>query len=95
MNAIEEIQEECKKRFPIGCVYKVIGSQEVHTLIQDKYTYRIKEGHIYASEGKGVLYHSDGTYSELISLPKGYKVIKPKKYSYKYLIKFLNKYKIK
>lgn len=87
---IEEAQEECKRRFPIGCRYKSTAGV-IYTLKQDLVTYRIARDDIYAHEQGGCLY-DNGVFAELISLPKGYKVPKqpkPKKDDLKPLVKLL------
>lgn len=71
---IEEAQEECKIRFPIGCTYESTKGS-TYVLENDRITYKIVRDHIYAHEGGGCLYER-GKFAELISLPKGY--VKPK-----------------
>ncbi len=66
---IKQIQEECKKRFPIGCKFKNTEGEEF-TLIQDHSVYRIVGNNvIWASSGYGYLYDK-GKYAELIETPK-------------------------
>ena len=67
---IEEIQEECKKRFPIGCTFRNTVGQE-HVLVQDKTVYNIpfKRNIVVASESQGCLY-CEGKWAELVSLPE-------------------------
>ena len=84
---IEEAQEECKRRFPIGCTYKSVKGS-IFILKQDIVTYRIAANDIYAHEGGGCLYDT-GTFAELIKYPKGFKQPKPKKDDLKPLIKLL------
>ena len=67
--SMEEIQEECKKRFPIGCTYIPIDNDVSRTLKKDSSTYYICGNMIYAYCGGGCLY-SDGKWAELISLPE-------------------------
>ena len=87
---IEEAQEECKRRFPIGCTYKSTAGV-IYTLKQDSVTYRIVGNDIYAHEQGGCLYDKD-VFADLISYPKGYKAPKqpkPKKDDLKPLVKLL------
>ncbi len=66
---IKQIQEECKKRFPIGCKFKNTEGEEF-TLIQDHSVYKIVGNNvIWASSGYGYLYDK-GKYAELIEAPK-------------------------
>lgn len=89
---IEEIQEECKKRFPIGCVFKNPFDNVIYTLKDGINTYNIMDHQaIDGGFGCGYLYYNK-KFAELISLPKGYKV---KIQSYNYLIKLFKKYGIK
>ena len=61
------IQEECKKKYPIGCTYKDGSS---HVLELDEYTYGIFcNNMIYAHSGAGCLFNH-GTWAKLISLPE-------------------------
>ena len=64
--SMEEIQEECKKRFPIGCTY-ISTTDTEYVLKEDSYTYRIFGIGIWAHSGGGYLYE-DGKWAELISL---------------------------
>ena len=68
---IKQIQEECKKRFPIGCKFKnTEGEEEEFTLIQDHSVYKIVGNNvIWASSGYGYLYDK-GKYAELIETPE-------------------------
>lgn len=61
------IQEECKKRFPIGCTFKADGGI-TDTLKQDNTVYVIYENMIYAHSAAGCLYE-DGKWATLISIP--------------------------
>jgi hypothetical protein len=66
---IELIQEECKKRFPIGCEYISIGSEVKRNLREDSTTYSVYTSGknleaILAHNGGGVLYQN-GMYAEL------------------------------
>jgi len=65
---MKEIQEECKRRFPIGCTYKSVSTSYSYVLEKDNYTYSINGNNIYAHSGCGCLY-SDGKYAEIVSLP--------------------------
>ena len=66
---IKQIQEECKKRFPIGCKFKNTVGEEF-TLIQDHCVYKIVGNNvIWASSGYGYLYDK-GKYAELIETPE-------------------------
>jgi hypothetical protein len=50
------VQEECKRRFPIGCTYKENDSGNEITLFKDEHTYSIHGNKIYAHAGGGLLY---------------------------------------
>lgn len=66
---MREIQEECKRRFPIGCTFKTSDGTTRSPLIEDGFTYTIHDNHIYAHRKNGLLY--DGVnYAEVISLPE-------------------------
>jgi hypothetical protein len=90
---IEEAQEECKRRFPIGCKYRCVENNKLFTLINDKSTYSMTTSTIWAHKGAGLLYNRvNETFATLISLPKGYikpKQPKPKKDDLKPLVKLL------
>jgi len=62
---IKQIQEECKKRFPIGCKFKCANTKNESILRQDEIVYEINDSSIYASGGQGCLYYK-GKYAELI-----------------------------
>jgi len=66
---MKAIQKECKRRFPIGCKYKVVGFKYESILINDHVSYSIHGDEIYTHNGGGCLYLS-GEYAELVSLPK-------------------------
>ena len=66
---MEEIQEECKKRFPIGCTFIAVGGCIHRILKEDSYTYSIVGKNIWAHSGGGYLYE-DGKWAELVSLPE-------------------------
>ena len=67
--SMQEIQQICKEKYPIGCKYKCVNFNYEYILLQDDFTYTIVNNEIWASCGKGCLY-SNGKYAELISLPK-------------------------
>lgn len=67
--SMQEIQQICKEKYPIGCKYKCAIFNYECILLQDDCTYTIINNEIWASYGKGCLY-SNGKYAELISLPK-------------------------
>lgn len=69
---MKAIQEECKKRFPIGCTFKVDGSI-TDTLKQDNTVYVIYENMIYAHSAAGCLYE-DGKWATLVSIPDTYSI---------------------
>jgi hypothetical protein len=58
------VQEECKRRFPIGCTYKENDFGNEITLLKDEDTYSIHGNRIYAHAGGGLLYHN-GIYATL------------------------------
>ena len=66
---MKEIQEECKKRFPIGCTFIAVGSCMHRILKEDSNTYKIVGNNIWAHSGAGCLY-KNGKWAELVSLPK-------------------------
>lgn len=66
--SMEEIQEECKKRFPIGCTY-INTSKTKYVLKKDSYTYSIVGKQIWAHSGGGYLYEN-GKWATLVSLPE-------------------------
>lgn len=66
---IKQIQEECKRRFLIGCKYKGAGSSIIYTLSKKEDTYEILEENIDAGFGQGYLYY-EGKYAELIETPE-------------------------
>lgn len=65
---MKAIQEEAKRRFPIGCKFIPVDSDKTHTLIEDEYTYEIHGKYIWAHNGYGHLYE-DGKWATLVSLP--------------------------
>lgn len=89
---IEEAQEECKRRFPIGCKYRCVENNTLY-ILKDDNTYYNTGSSIWAHRGAGLLYDRvNETFATLISLPKGYKVPKqpkPKKDDLKPLVKLL------
>ena len=66
--SMKDIQEECKKRFPIGCTY-ISTDKITHILKGDSYTYCIIGQTIWAHSGGGLLYEN-GKWVELVSLPE-------------------------
>ena len=66
--SMKEIQEECKKKFPIGCTY-LTPDESTYVLKDDSYTYYIVGQTIWAHSGGGLLY-ADGKYATLVSLPE-------------------------
>lgn len=66
--SMEEIQEQCKKRFPIGCTYINTDGENI-VLEDDPYTYTIANQNIWAHSGAGCLYQN-GKWAELVSLPE-------------------------
>lgn len=81
--SMEEIQAECKRRFPIGCTFESVISNYKQELKDDDVVYSIAGNDIYAHNGAGCLY-SDGEYAELISMPEPthFKFIVGKWYKY-------------
>ena len=67
--SMKEIQEECKRRFPIGCTFIPVGSSNSKILKKDSYTYSIVGKQIWAHSGAGYLYEN-GKWAKLVSLPK-------------------------
>ena len=65
---MKEIQEECKKRFPIGCTY-IDTDGDKHVLKEDSYTYEIRLNMIFAHGGAGCLY-KNGKWAKLVSSSK-------------------------
>jgi hypothetical protein len=61
------IQEEAKKRFPIGCEFIPVGDglEDKITLIEDYTTYEINRKRIYTHYGCGCLYDY-GKWAKLI-----------------------------
>ena len=66
---MEKIQEEAKKRFPIGCKFIPVGDATTYTLIEDNCTYEIHGKHIYAHDCHGSLY-GNGKWATFVSLPE-------------------------
>lgn len=62
------IQEQCKKKYPIGCTYKSPHGGGIEILIQDSEVYMISNGRIFANSGKGYLY-DNGKWAELLPSP--------------------------
>ena len=65
--SMREIQEECKKKYPIGCTFIPVGSCMHRILKEDSCTYKIVDKQIWAHSGAGYLYE-DGKWAELVSL---------------------------
>lgn len=66
---MKEIQEEAKKRFPIGCKFIPVDGDDTYTLIEDSYTYTIHSKQIYAHDCHGTLY-DNGKWATLVSSPE-------------------------
>ena len=66
---MNEIQEEAKKRFPIGCKFIPVDSSNTYTLIEDSCTYKIHGKYIWAHDMHGHLY-GDSKWATLVSLPE-------------------------
>ena len=66
---MKDIQEEAKKRFPIGCEFIPVSSDNTYTLIEDSCTYEIHGKYIWGHDGHGSLYE-DGKWATLVSLPE-------------------------
>jgi hypothetical protein len=60
-----QIQEECKRRFPIGCSFIPIDNLYSYTLLENHATYKIDGNTIYAHYGAGLLYEN-GVYAQRI-----------------------------
>lgn len=81
---MQEIQEEAKRRFPIGCKFKSI-SGDTFVLELDQVVYSIHDTNIYAHDGAGLLY-GDSKWAELLELPESESWV-PKVGDWIYLIK--------
>lgn len=66
---MQAIQEEAKRRFPIGCKFIPADSDKTHTLIEDECTYEIHGKYIWAHNGYRHLYEN-GKWATLVSLPE-------------------------
>jgi hypothetical protein len=66
---MKDIQEEAKKRFPIGCKFIPIDYITTYTLIEDDCTYKIKDKYIFAHNRHGYLY-INGKWATLVSSPE-------------------------
>ena len=87
---IEEAQEECKRRFPIGCKFTCVFGGKSTELLDDDVVYTIWENRqIFAHDGGGVLY--DDSKGEFCFAKTDYKApkIKKEKDELKPLIKLL------
>jgi hypothetical protein len=60
-----QIQEECKRRFPIGCSFIPINDHYALVLLEDYATYKIEGETIFAHCGAGLLYEN-GVYAQRI-----------------------------
>lgn len=74
---IEEAQEECKKRFPIGYTYQPTVGLKIYTLKEDYNTYNIPGNtHVIQAHVLGGLLYDGRSgnpiFAKLISYPKGY-----------------------
>ena len=68
--SIQEIQEECKRKFPIGCTFRSPTTNNVYTLNDTITTYEISGSScIDGGLNQSYLYYN-GDYAELISLPE-------------------------
>jgi hypothetical protein len=63
---MKHIQEEAKRRFPIGCKFIPLGCTQTYTLIEDSCTYEIRALQIWAHDGHGTLYNN-GEWATLVS----------------------------
>jgi hypothetical protein len=66
---MKDIQEEAKKRFPIGCKFIPVGDTQTYTLIEDRFTYSINDKQIWAHDAHGTLYNN-GKWATLVSSPE-------------------------
>jgi len=66
---MKDIQEEAKKRFPIGCKFIPVDGDNTYTLIEDDCTYTINCYSIWAHSIHGSLY-TNGKWATLVSLPE-------------------------
>jgi len=66
---MKDIQEEVKKRFPIGCKFIPVDGDNTYTLIEDSCTYEIYEKSIFAHYMSGELYNK-GKWATLVSSPE-------------------------
>lgn len=66
---MKDIQEEAKKRFPIGCKFIPVNGTGTYTLKEDSYTYTIHSKQIYAHDCHGTLYNN-GKWATLVSSPE-------------------------
>lgn len=62
---MQDIQEEARKRFPIGCKFIPVGGHNTYKLLEDGYTYSIHNKHIWAHLDHGSLY-ADGQWATFI-----------------------------
>jgi hypothetical protein len=68
---IKEIQQLCKEKYPIGCIYKDAQYKDTNTLLKDDTTYTLGSvsNSVLAHSGGGCLY-KEGKWAEVISLPE-------------------------
>lgn len=66
---MKAVQEEAKKRFPIGCKFIPVSSSNTYTLKKDSYTYTIHSKQIYAHDCHETLY-DNGKWATLVSFPE-------------------------
>lgn len=66
---MKDIQEEAKKRFPIGCKFIPVDGVTTYTLIEDDCTYKINNKSIWAHNMHGYLY-LEGKWATLVSSPE-------------------------
>lgn len=66
---MQAIQEEAKRKFPIGCKFIPVGDTTTYTLIEDNYTYGIVGNFIHAQGMCGCLY-AGKEWATLVSLPE-------------------------
>lgn len=67
--SMEDIQRQCKEKYPIGCTFKVGSFSSISILKNDSTTYKIDGDNIYAGYMQGLLYRK-GVWATLISLPE-------------------------
>jgi hypothetical protein len=67
---MKEIQQLCKEKYPIGCIYKDAQYEDSTTLLKDDTTYTLASvsNSVLAHNGGGCLY-KEGKWAEIISTP--------------------------